>query len=153
MRSALGTTPWTRSTRPPTSPPRPLQIREFLGTTLHGSLETLLSLTLLGLGCPCPHCDSHESQSTNQVDLTWTQIQSGLGMLKSVDPSSPLSSQSQLCQHQPLPHQISFLAEISKTDRGFKNSPAIKWSASKERTRSGSGKQGKLATPDIRELG
>lgn len=80
------------------------------------------------------------------MGLTWTQTQSGLGMLTSVDPSSPLSSRSQLCQRQPPPHQISSRAEIPKANVGFENSPGICCSTSKQRAGSDPGKQGRLAT-------
>lgn len=81
-----------------------------------------------------------------KLGLTWTQNQSGSGMLTSVDPSSPLSSRSQLCRHQPLPHQISSQAEIPKTRAGCENGPGFEWSTPKQRARLGSGKQGKLVT-------
>lgn len=79
-----------------------------------------------------------------KLGLTWTQNQSGSGMLKSVDPSSPVSSRSQLCQHQPRPHQISSQAEIPKTSARYENGPGFEWSTPNQRARLGSGKQGKL---------
>lgn len=88
-----------------------------------------------------------------KLGLTWTQNQSCSGMLMSVDPASPLSSRSQLCQHQPLPHQISSQAEIPKTSAGCENSPGFEWSTPKQRARLGSGKQGKLVTQANRSWG
>lgn len=132
--------------------PWPVQTRKVSRDySVRGSLKKLAFPYPGSRKHPCPvvlpaTVISMNHGTPTKLGLTWTQNQSGSGMLTSVDPSSPLSSRSQLCRHQPLPHQISSQAEIPKTRAGCENGPGFEWSTPKQRARLGSGKQGKLVT-------